>query len=138
MKKEDKIKKLEKKKKEIEEQINNLKNNSEWVKIPNTDLEIELNVHHKNKSFDDLKEEFGIDYLNEHLPNLKVVATILENEELTTKLKMNGSSTTDDFYFKQPFKRNEANQYVAYFFAGSVWSFLVCYGALMVVTLTVG
>lgn len=97
-----------------------------WIKIPNTQYEIEKEVHHKNKSYDDLKKEFGEEYLEEHLPTLKLLAEIFEHEDLIKKLKMDCSSTKDDFYFKQPIPKNREKGYVARFYAYSDYADLYC------------
>lgn len=111
---------VEKTNKEIAElQESLVENNTIWIKIPNTIYEIEKEVHHKDYSMDKLKEEFGEEYLEEHLPTLKLLAEIFEHEDLMKELKMDCSSTEDDFYFKQPIPKNREKGYVAWFYADS-------------------
>lgn len=129
MKKSEIKKQIEKKKKEIAQlQGQLIEEESNWIKIPNTDYEIEKDVHHKGKSYNQLKEEFGEEYLEEHLPNLKLLAEIFEHEDLLKTLKMDCSSTKDDFYFKQPIPKNREKGYVARFYADSDYASLDCYG----------
>ena len=120
-------KQIEQKKKEIAElQASLIKEKSVWIKIPNTDYEIEKKVHHKGFSYNKLKKEFGEEYLEEHLPTLKLLAEIFEHEDLMKELKMDCSSTKDDFYFKQPIPKNREKGFVARFDADSDDAYLVC------------
>jgi len=61
---------------------------------------------------------------NEELLTLKQIGIICEYPELLKELKMDTSSTSDDFFFKQPFPKNQANNYVARFYSYSDWSYL--------------
>lgn len=120
---------IEQKKKEIAElqgQLIDEQKDVVWIKIPNTDYEIEKEVHHKGESYDDLKKEFGEEYLEEHLPTLKLLAEIFEHENLMKELKMDCSSTKDDFFFKQPIPKNRERGYVARFYAVSDYANLDC------------
>ena len=117
------IEKLESKKEEIDKKINSFKielenesNKSEWIKIPGTDHEVTKNVLHKGKSYDEIMK---LKKPEEELLTLKMIGIICENPNLLKELKMDSSSTNDDFFFKQPFPQNEKNGYVARFVAGS-------------------
>lgn len=117
------IKSLEKKKTEIDKKINslNIKLNSEsekseWIEIPETDYEVTKNVLHKGKSYDEIMQ---LKKPEEELLTLKMIGIICENPNLLKELKMDSSSTNDDFFFKQPFPQNEKEGYVAGFYVGS-------------------
>jgi hypothetical protein len=128
----EKIKDLESKKEKIEKEINSLKiqlsselNNSEWISIPETDYEVTKEVLHKGKTFNEIMQ---LKKQNEELLTLKQIGIILENPELVKELKMDSEySTDDDFFFKQPFKTNQENNYVALFYSDSGGSDLGCY-----------
>ncbi len=124
------IKSLEKKKEEIDKKINSLNiklNNesekSEWIEIPGTDYEVTKNVLHKGKSYDEIMQ---LKKPEEELLTLKMVGIICENPNLLKELKMDSSSTNDDFFFKQPFPQNEKRGRVAWFCAYSDYAYLVC------------
>jgi hypothetical protein len=117
------IKELEDKKSKIDEkissltiQMNNESSKQEWIVIPTTDYEVTKNVIYKGKSYNEI---IKLKKLEEELLTLKLIAIILENKELTKKLKMDGSSTNDDFFYKQPFQQNEEKGLVAGFYSGS-------------------
>ncbi len=124
------IKSLEKKKEEIDKEISSLNklNNesakSEWIGIPGTDYEVTKNVLHKGKSYDEIIQ---LKKPDEELLTLKMIGIICENPNLLKELKMDSSSTSDDFFFKQPFPQNKEKGYVARFFAGSYYADLSCY-----------
>jgi IS4 transposase len=106
--------------------------------VPELGLEIEIEVTHKGKSYDkimalpEVREKIKkgwrllcplrpVDYVNE--------LAFLENNPTYSKiLKLDGSSTKDDFFVNQIFKRNAEKGYVAYFYAGSGGSDLYSYG----------
>ena len=95
---------------------------TEWIKIPELKIEVERDVHDKNKSWNDLVLSNREDEL------LTAEECIwLANSKYAKQLKMNGISSYDDFFIKQPFKLNKKKGYVAWFFADSGRSFLVCY-----------
>jgi len=76
--------------------------------------EVEIEVHDKNKSWDDL----GLKYGDERLLNSEQV-TKLANSKHAKILKMDGSSSEDDFFIDQPFEFNKEKGYVAWFYAYS-------------------
>ena len=124
------IKKLENKKKEIDKKINSFKielenesNKSEWIKIPGTTYEVTKNVLHKGKSYNEIMK---LKKPEEELLTLKIIGIICEHPDLIKELKMDSSSTKDDFFFKQPFPQNEKKDYVARFYAGSDCANLDC------------
>lgn len=120
--------KIEKKEKEIEvlkQELENESNKSEWVKIPTTDYEVTINVLHKGKSYNEIMK---LKKSNEELLTLKLIGIIVEHPALIKMLKMDSSSTNDDFFFKQPFPQNEKRDRVARFYAGSDCAYLFCVG----------
>ena len=124
------IEKLEKQKKLAQNKIDSLKielenksNKSDWIKIPKTNYEVTKNVLHKGKSYNEIMK---LKRPEEELITLKLIGIICENQDILKELKMDSSSTTDDFFFKQPFPQNEKNGYVAWFCAGSGYAGLVC------------
>ena len=127
-----KIEKLRNKKEEIEEKINSLKQDLEkedetieWIKIPNTNYEVTKQVLHKGKSYDEIME---LKNSGEELLTLKLIGMICEHPDLVKELKMDSSSTKDDFFFKQPFPQNEKKGYVPWFYADSGCAGLYCFG----------
>ena len=124
------IKKLESKKEEIDKKINSFKielenesNKSEWIKIPGTNYEVTKNVLYKGKSYNEI---IKLKKPEEELLPLKIIGIICEHPDLIKELKMDSSSTKDDFFFKQPFPQNEKNGYVAWFVADSDCAVLGC------------
>ena len=119
----EKIKKLEDKKNDIEKEISSLKlelnnesDNVEWISL-DKEFEVTKEVLHKGKSFNQIMQ---LKKPNEELLTLKQIAIILKNSELTKELKMDCSySTNDDFFIQQPFKTNKEKGYVAEFYSGS-------------------
>ena len=127
----EKIKKLESKKEEIDEKINSLKvklNNesdkTEWISIPETNYEVTKDVLYKGKSYDEIMK---LKKLEEELLTLKMIGIICENPQLIKELKMDSSSTKDDFFFKQPFPQNQEKGYVARFYTYSDCAYLNCF-----------
>lgn len=96
-------------------------NESEWINIPELGIEVEIEVHDKGKSYNELNLKDKEDKL------LTVEQCIfLANSKYSKILKMDGSSSTDDFYIKQPFNLNKKNNYVAGFVALSDGAGLYC------------
>ncbi len=124
------IKKLENEKQKIDKKINSLKteltqesSKSEWVIIPGTNYEVTKDVLYKGKSYDEIME---LKKPDEELLTLKIIGIICEHPDLIKELKMDSSSTKDDFFFKQPFPQNEKKGRVAGFYAGSSYASLYC------------
>ena len=92
-----------------------------WLDIPELNISVEIEVHDKNKSWDELK-------LSEKEKELLTVEQCiwLANSKYAKNLKMDGSSSSDDFFIQQPFKLNRNNNYVARFYAGSGCADLYC------------
>jgi len=102
-------------KKEIEDDPN------KWLNIPELKISVEIEVHDKNKSWDELN-------LSDREKELLTVEQCiwLANSKYAKKLKMDGSSDSDDFFIQQPFNLNRKNNYVAWFYADSGCADLYC------------
>ena len=119
--------KIEKKKRELKELENQLKreqDKSEWVKISELKIEIQSKIHHKGKSYDELKEEFGEEYLEEHLPTYDQLQT-LKNLEHEGKYNI-GLKDTWEFVKQEDLFMKEKGR-VARFYADSGYAYLYCY-----------
>ncbi len=92
-----------------------------WLDIPELKISVEIEVHDKNKSWDDLGLK---DREEELLTHDQCV--FLANSKYAKQLKMDGSSTKDDFFIKQPFDLNRKNGYVARFCVDSGYAVLYC------------
>ena len=92
-----------------------------WLNIPELKISVEVEVHDKNKSWDKL----GLKDREKEL--LTVEQCIwLANSKYAKQLKMDGSSSEDDFFIQQPFNLNRKNGYVARFVVGSDCAVLDC------------
>jgi len=94
-----------------------------WLYIPELKISVEVEVHNKDKSYDDL----GLSKREDELLTSEEVIW-LANSKYAKQLKMDGSSSKDDFFFKQPFDLSRKNGYVARFVSGSVFADLYCDG----------
>ena len=103
-------------KKEIED------NQGEWLDIPELKISVEIEVHNKDKSFDDL----GLKEREKELLTSEQCIW-LANSKYAKQLKMDGSSSEDDFFIQQPFDLSRKNGYVARFYAYSDYANLICY-----------
>ena len=92
-----------------------------WLDIPELDISVEIEVHDKDKSWDELDLSKKEDQL------LTVEQCIwLANSKYAKELKMDGSSSKDDFFIQQPFNLNKKNGRVARFYAYSDDAYLDC------------
>ena len=124
--------KISKKKQEIETLEKELKeqlakqtaNASEWLDVSDVlpNCEVELNVHDKNKSWDDL----GLKDKEDQLLTVEQCIA-LANSKYASQLKMDGTSSSDDFFIRQPFNTNRAKGYVAGFYSIWYWSYFFSY-----------
>src|SRR3990167_7082528 len=87
---------------------------SKWLEVPELEIEMEIEVHDKGKSWKELNLS---ERENELLTAEQVIW--LANSKYAKQLKMDGSSNNDDFFIKQPFDLNRKNEVVALFIAGS-------------------
>lgn len=92
-----------------------------WLDIPELKISVEIEVHDKNKSWDKLK-------LSDREKELLTAEQCiwLANSKYAKTLKMDGSSSEDDFFIQQPFNLNRKNGYVARFYAYSDYAVLYC------------
>ncbi len=96
--------------------------NEGWLDIPELKISVEIEVHDKNKSWDKLN-------LSKREKELLTVDQCiwLANSKYAKTLKMDGSSSEDDFFIQQPFNLNKKKGYVAGFDADSGYACLNCY-----------
>ena len=96
---------------------------SKWLDIPELKISVEIEVHDKNKSWDDLE-------LAKREKELLTADQCiwLANSKYAKKLKMDGSSSDDDFFIQQPFNLSRKNGRVAWFCACSDYADLYCGG----------
>ncbi len=94
-----------------------------WLDIPELKISVEIEVHDKNKSWDELE-------LSKREKELLTAEQCiwLANSKYAKTLKMDGSSSKDDFFIQQPFDLSRKNNYVARFYAVSGCADLDCYG----------
>jgi len=92
-----------------------------WLNIPELKISVEIEVHNKDKSWDDL----GLSKREDELLTSEQCIW-LANSKYAKQLKMDGSSSKDDFFIKQPFDLSRKNGYVARFFADSGCANLNC------------
>ena len=96
--------------------------NEDWIKIPELGIEVQKDVHDKGESWDNLN-------LSKREKDLMTAEQCiwLANSKYAKKLKMDGSSSDDDFFIQQPFDLSRKNNYVARFYANSDYADLDCY-----------
>ena len=92
-----------------------------WLDIPELGISVEIEVHDKNESWDDLNLK---EREKELLTSEQCVW--LANSKYAKQLKMDGSSSKDDFFIQQPFDLNRKNGYVARFYVDSGFAYLDC------------
>ncbi len=96
---------------------------SGWLNIPELKISVEVEVHDKDKSWDKL----GLSKREDELLTDEQCKFIMNTPKYAKILKMDGSSTKDDFFIKQPYDLNRNNGYVARFYADSDYADLDCY-----------
>lgn len=84
---------------------------TEWLDIPELGIQVEIEVHDKNKSWEDLK----LDKREKELLTIEQCIFLANHKKYSKILKMDGSSTQDDFFIQQPFELNKKNNYIARF-----------------------
>ena len=94
---------------------------SKWLDIPELGISVEIEVHDKNRSWENLK-------LSKRESELLTAeqCIFLANSEYAKTLKMDGSSSEDDFFIQQPFNLSRKNGYIARFYADSGYAYLDC------------
>ena len=119
----DKINETEEKLNQLKGQLKKEQDKSDWIKIPELKIEVQSKIHHKGKSYDELKEEFGEEYLEKHLPNYNQLQT-LRNLEHQGKYDLGLKKTWE--FVKQEDLISKKNGYVARFCANSDCADLGC------------
>lgn len=94
-----------------------------WLDIPELGISVEIEVHDKDKSWDEL----GLKDREDELLTYDQCVKIANIPKYAKILKMDGSSTKDDFFIKQPFNLNRKNGCIARFYAGSDYAYLNYY-----------
>ena len=118
---EQKIKETEDKLKELKAKKVAEEDSKGWLDIPELKISVEIEVHNKNRSWNDL----GLSEKEDQLLTSEQCVW-LANSKYAKQLKMDGSSTKDDFFIKQPFNLNKKKGYVARFGAYSDYCVLYC------------
>ncbi len=96
-----------------------------WLDIPEEGISTEIEVHDKNKSWNKLK----LSDREKDLLTYDQCVRIANNPKYAKILKMDGSSSHDDFFIQQPFNLNRENGRVAWFgVVDSVDAYLGCWG----------
>ncbi|MDZ4331714.1 MAG: hypothetical protein U0945_14175 [Flavobacterium sp.] len=108
------IQQLKRKREELDKQIAEIENKNNWLAVPELNIEVEIKIHNKNKSWNDCLKE-GI-FKEEDLLTVEQFIFLANHKEYSKILKMDGSSSSDDFYIQQPFNqnRNKVAVFVAY------------------------
>ena len=86
-----------------------------WLDVPELGISVELEVHDKGKSWKQLE----LNNRENELLTAEQCLFLANTPKYAKALKMDGSSTKDDFFIKQYFELNKKNGYVARFYAGS-------------------
>jgi hypothetical protein len=110
-----------KKQEKMDKEIKEIK--PKTMKIKELKIEVEIEVHDKNKSFEEIIIPKGWRLLKG-----EEAIFLANNKKYSKKLKIADGSSNNDFFIQQPFNFNKKYGYVARFFAGSVWADLYCYG----------
>lgn len=93
------------------------------IEVPELGIEVEIKVHDKGKSFNRVKKLIPKRW---RLPTAQECIFLANNKKYARVLKMDGSSSEDDFFIQQPFKLNQKNGYAAWFDAASDRAYLDC------------
>lgn len=90
--------------------------------IKELDITIEKAIHHKGKSYNDLVEEFGKEYLEEHVPTYSQLQYLRNKKEYIELLELDNTWE----FVKQEDLISKENGYVARFNADSDGADLDC------------
>ena len=107
--------------KKLESQLVKEQDKSEWIHIKELNIEIQTKIHHKGKSYDDLVEEFGEEYLEKHLPTY---SQLKDCRNLEHQGKYNSNLIDSWEFVKQEDLISKENGYVARFYADSDFVYL--------------
>jgi len=113
-----KIDEAEKKLNQLKEQLKKEQDKSEWIKIPELNIEIQTKIHHKDKTYAECEKDLS---KGESIPTYEQIQW-LRNSKYKDQLNLE-----DTYEFVQnPDNISRKNGYVARFFAGSYFAGLVC------------
>ena len=93
------------------------------MKVPELGIEVEIEVHDKKKSFNQIKKFIPKGW---RLMTVQECIFLANKKEYAKPLKMDGSSLEDDFFIEQPFELNRTYKLVARFGADSGGADLNC------------
>ena len=88
-----------------------------WLDIPELGISVEVEVHDKGKSWDEL----GLSEREDELLTVEQVLFLM-NSKYAKQLKMDGSSSEDDFFIKQYSDLSRKSGLVANFYANADYS----------------
>jgi len=109
----------------INEEEKKIEFNEDYIiKIPKLNIEIEKEIHHKGKSYNDLVKEFGKEFIEKHLPTYAELQ-FLRNSNKYRKL-LNLDDTWE--FVKQEDKISKKDGFATRFGANSNRAYLDCYG----------
>lgn len=121
---EQKIKETEDNLKELKKKKAREEDKTTWVYIKELGIEVQNKIHHKNKSYDELVEEFGKEFLEKNFLTYNLIQA-LRNLEHQGKYKLGLIDTWE--FVKQEDEISKKNGYVARFNAYSGYCSLDCY-----------
>ncbi len=121
---EQQIKEAEEKLKELKQKKFKEENKKDFIYIKELGIEVQKEIHHKNKSYNDLVKEFGKEFLEENLPTYSELQA-LRNLEHKGKYKLGLIDTWE--FVKQEDEISKKNDRIAGFNAGSDCCYLGCY-----------
>jgi len=119
---EQKIKEKESELSKLKDQLKKEQDTSEWIYIKELGIEIQTKIHHKNKSYDELVEEYGKEYLEKNLPTYAQLQFLRNSKKYMNKL---GLEDTWEFV-QQEDEISKKNGKVARFYANSDYADLDC------------
>ena len=120
---EQQIKEAEEKLKELKQKKFKEENKKNFIYIKELGIEVQKEIHHKNKSYNDLVKEFGKEFLEENLPTYLELQA-LRNLEHKGKYKLGLIDTWE--FVKQEDEISKKNGYVAGFKADCGYCYLDC------------
>ncbi len=103
-----------------QEIIKPIESKDNWIWIPELKVYVEKDVHHKNYSYDQLKEIYGKDF--ESMLLTKSQVEFLRDHSEYSKIFKLKNTFTNDFFIQQFNKENKKKGFVAAFFVGRDWS----------------
>ena len=121
---EQKIKETEAKLRELKQVQIKENDKSKWIYVKELNIEIQTKIHDKDKSYDELIEIYGKEFLKENLPTYAQLQFLRNSKDC----KKFGLEETWEFV-KQEDKISRKNGYVARFIAGSGYAYLGCNGS---------